>query len=38
MAVRKIRTDKCLKRQELQRNDYRDCKDDVFGGADSELI
>lgn len=37
-AVRKIWTDKCLKRQELQRNEYGNGKEDVFGRADSELI
>lgn len=34
VAVRKIRTDKCLKRQELQRNESGDGGDDVLGGAD----
>lgn len=38
VAVRKIRTDKCLKSQEVQRKELGDGNEDMFAGADSELI
>lgn len=37
-VVRKSRTDRCLKRQELRRNECGNGGADMLAGADSELI
>lgn len=36
VAVRNIRTDKCLKSQEVQRKESGNGEEDVFAGAHSE--
>lgn len=38
VAVREIRTDKCLKSQEVHRKELGNGRADVFAGAHAELI